>query len=212
MHPLSRVMISLVLSVMVFLILKDTIDSRLMRWTISWDVFALSYCIACWIVFFTRSPRQIKQRATREDGSRVFLILLILVACFASLIMVLMLMLSDDAGSQSKLVYSLSAVLGMMLSWAMVHTTLTFHYAHLYYVEKNAKISGEGLEFPDEKNPDYIDFAYFSFVIGMTFQVSDVEISNRIIRRLTLLHSLISFMLNTFVVALTINLIAGLKK
>jgi uncharacterized membrane protein len=71
--------------------------------------------------------------------------------------------------------------------------------------------SAEGLEFPEEDCPDYLDFAYFSFVIGMTFQVSDVQITSRIIRKQVLLHGLLSFALNTFVVALTINLIAGLK-
>jgi uncharacterized membrane protein len=102
----------------------------------------------------------------------------------------------------------------MLLSWIMVHTVFTFHYAHMYYDvpdEGSSKISG-GLDFPGEKEPDYIDFAYFSFVIGCTFQVSDVEISSRKIRRMALLHGLLSFGLNTFVVALTINLIAGLKK
>lgn len=74
------------------------------------------------------------------------------------------------------------------------------------------KKNAEGLNFPQEKQPDYIDFAYFSFVIGMTFQVSDVQINSRIIRRTALAHGLLSFALNTFVVALTINLIAGLTK
>ncbi len=94
----------------------------------------------------------------------------------------------------------------------MVHTMFTFHYAHIYYDddENNAAHHAGGLEFPKEK-PDYLDFAYFSFVIGMTFQVSDVEISARLIRRVALLHGLLAFLLNTFVVALTINLIAGLR-
>ena len=101
---------------------------------------------------------------------------------------------------------------GILLSWTLVHTTFCFHYAHLYYDNEKGTINNaEGLEFPKEKHPDYIDFAYFSFVIGMTFQVSDIEVSARKIRRLALLHGLLSFILNTFVVALTINLIAGLK-
>lgn len=96
----------------------------------------------------------------------------------------------------------------------MVHTVYVFHYAHEYYDVKD-KQSGhlvEGLEFPNEKSPDYLDFAYFSFVMGCTFQVSDVQISSRRIRRIALVHSILSFILNTFVVALTINLIAGLGK
>ena len=91
-------------------------------------------------------------------------------------------------------------------------TIFTFHYAHLYYFkDKDDTVDGNALEFPKEDKPDYPDFAYFAFVIGMTFQVSDVEINSRIIRRTALAHGLLAFALNTFVVALTINLIAGLK-
>jgi uncharacterized membrane protein len=85
----------------------------------------------------------------------------------------------------------------------------------LYYTatpdpdDEKDKVTG-GLEFPDEKNPDYLDFVYFSFVVGMTFQVSDVEISSRPIRRLVLLHGLISFAFNTAIVALSINVISSL--
>ena len=106
-----------------------------------------------------------------------------------------------------------ATVCGMMLSWAMVHTLFAFHYAHDYYSpDKNNKTkSVGGLDFPGKDEPDYIDFAYFAFVIGCTFQVSDVEISSRKIRRLALVHQLISFALNTFVVALTINLNCGVK-
>jgi len=107
------------------------------------------------------------------------------------------------------------AVLGILLSWSMVHTTFTFHYAHLYYdddEDENSDADAGGLDFPKDKEPDYLDFAYFSFVIGMTFQVSDVQITRRNLRRHVLIHGLISFALNTFVVALTINLIAGFKR
>jgi uncharacterized membrane protein len=88
-------------------------------------------------------------------------------------------------------------------------------YAHLFYGDhhnKDADKIGSGLEFPGDEKPDFIDFAYFSFVLGMTFQVSDVEISSRKIRRLSLLHSLIAFIFNTVIVALTINALAGLSK
>jgi uncharacterized membrane protein len=100
----------------------------------------------------------------------------------------------------------------MMISWMMVHTTYAFHYAHLFYDPVEGTQAAEGLNFPNENEPDYLDFAYFSFVIGMTFQVSDIQVTSTKIRRQSLLHGLISFGLNTFVVALTFNLIAGLIK
>jgi uncharacterized membrane protein len=120
--------------------------------------------------------------------------------------------ISKDSLGIKMAVYLPIIIGGIILSWTLVHTTFCFHYAHLFYDNvKGTDSNVEGLEFSNEKYPDYIDFAYFSFVIGMTFQVSDIEISSRKIRRLALLHSLLSFVLNTFVVALTINLIAGLK-
>ena len=121
-------------------------------------------------------------------------------------------MLSKSAKDTPQIIYIPVAISGMLFSWAMVHTIFCFHYANLYYGNDTTDPTkhAEGLEFPKEKKPDYLDFAYFSFVIGMTFQVSDVDITSRSIRRLALLHGLLSFTLNTFVVALTINLIAGL--
>lgn len=95
----------------------------------------------------------------------------------------------------------------------MVHTIYIFHYAHKYYdteVKHENKIIG-GLEFPGNEEPDYLDFAYFSFGLGCTFQVSDISVTSKKIRRIALIHGLLSFALNTFVVALTINLIAGLN-
>ena len=99
-------------------------------------------------------------------------------------------------------------------SWCLTHTIFTIRYAHLYYAQDDPDAPddapGEGLDFPDEKNPDFLDFAYFSFVIGMTFQVSDVQITARPIRRIALLHGLVSFLFNTVVLALSINLASSL--
>ena len=138
-----------------------------------------------------------------------------MLSSFASLFTVLLLISSDNLKDTSPYIYVPVAILGILLSWMMVHISFTFHYAHLYYDDDddgNTHKHAGGLNFPNENKPDYLDFAYFSFIIGMTFQVSDVEITSKKLRRMVLLHSLLSFGLNTFVVALTINLIAGLKK
>jgi len=213
MHPLHRVLISLLLCGITYLVASNSNLTILARLILLWDVFSLSYIITCWIVFFKRSIHEIRQVATKEDGSRLFVFFVILLACFASMITVLLLIISKEAAKTSEAIYLTLAIAGMLFSWFMVHTTFAFHYAHLYYDDDNTHPDKcmEGLDFPGEKKPDYLDFAYFSFVIGMTFQVSDVEISSKTIRRLALAHSLLSFGLNTFVVALTINIIAGLK-
>lgn len=213
-HPLHRVLISLGLSGLTFLAIQNTKLNVLVMLIILWDVYALSYCITSWIVFFTRTCSQIRQHAREEDGSRIFVYFIILLSTLASLLAVSLLIISPDKAKTSAILYAPIAIIGMLLSWMMVHITFAFHYAHFYYdddEEGNSHKHTGGLDFPNETKPDYLDFAYFSFIIGMTFQVSDVAITSRRLRRLVLLHSLLSFGLNTFVVALTINLIAGLK-
>lgn len=216
MHPLQRVLVSLgftFLVFIVFLLLKIEMHPLVLS-ALLWDIFAISYITTGWIVFFNRTIEEIRTWARIDDGSRTFVTLTVVVASVASLVLVLLMMLSKELTGLSKSLYLPVAVSGMLASWTMVHTILTFHYAHLYYddAEDDNTKQAEGLEFPKEKKPDYIDFAYFAFVIGMTFQVSDVDITGRLIRRTALAHGLLSFLLNTFVVALTINLIAGLKQ
>ena len=179
---------------------------------LSWDVFSLCYLILSWIVLVKRPVPGIRKWAKKDDGSVLFVSLLILISSFASLFTVLLLMFSQRTTAAKDNLYVPVAVAGMMLSWIMVHSIYTFHYAHMYYDADDVypDKDAHGLEFPGDATPNYIDFAYFSFVIGCTFQVSDIEISSPKIRRVVLFHGLLSFALNTFVVALTINLIAGL--
>jgi uncharacterized membrane protein len=216
MHPTQRILVSLGLTAVAFAALFFTRASLhpLIMYMMLWDIFALSYITTGWIVFYNRSVNEIRKWARVDDGSRLFVSFIVVVAAVSSLVIVLLLMLSKEISGGSKLIYLPVVITGMLASWTMVHTTLTFHYANLYYDDDETDVTKHagGLEFPKEKCPDYIDFAYFSFVIGMTFQVSDVEISARVIRRTALAHGLLSFALNTFVVALTINLIAGLKQ
>jgi len=212
MRPLTRLMISLLLATIVFLLIMNLDLAVLVKIMIAWAAFALSFIVTSWIVFFMRTTTEIREHSREEDGSRLYVLLLILLTSFASLFTVLLLMLSGTAKDTPQIIYIPVAISGMLFSWVMVHTIFGFHYAHLYYANdtNDPTKHAEGLEFPKEKKPDYIDFAYFSFVLGMTFQVSDVDITSRVIRRVALFHGMLSFALNTFVVALTINLIAGL--
>ncbi len=209
MHPLQRVLLSFAITVIAFIILWRYQVSTIVLIAVMWNVFSLSYIITSWIIFFTRPVADIEKLANKEDGSRIFVLISVLVSSFASMFTVLMLMLSADKQQTGNVLLS---VTGIMTSWVMLHTIFTLHYAHLYYSNLKGDNKVSGLGFPEEKKPDYLDFAYFSFIIGMTFQVSDVQINSRLIRRTALVHSLLAFALNTFVVALTINLIAGLSK
>src|SRR5262249_18264838 len=104
------------------------------------------------------------------------------------------------------------AVLTILLAWLFMNTMFAVHYAHFFYGDAPGAASGEahGLDFPGCKPPDYWDFLYFSFVIGMTFQVSDVQIESHSLRRIALAHGVLAFFFNVVVLALTINIIAGL--
>ena len=213
MHPLQRILLSLTVSLITWLFIRNYNCNWVLTVTVLWDAFALVFILTSWIVFFTRPVPEIIKQANKEDGSRVFVLTSIIISSFASMFTVLLLMIAKPKSSGQELISVILAIGGMVLSWVMVHTIFTFHYAHMYYDEEiDDTPEGLALAFPGEEKPDYIDFAYFAFVIGITFQVSDVEINSRKIRRTTLAHSLLAFALNTFVVALTINLIAGLKK
>ncbi|MBA4057950.1 MAG: DUF1345 domain-containing protein, partial [Marivirga sp.] len=104
------------------------------------------------------------------------------------------------------------SLFGVGLSWILLHAIFTFRYAHLYHDHNKLKTGSQvgGIDFPGKDELDYLDFAYFSYVIGMTFQVSDIRVTSRVIRRFVLMHGLISFVFNTIIVALTINTIANL--
>lgn len=174
---------------------------------LGWDVFCILLISLHWYMFFHTSAAETHIKAKMQDETRSEIFAIVLISTFAGLLAVILLLINKDIESLDLIV----AISGMFLSWFLVHTTFGMRYAHLYYGDSKTN-KGSGLDFPGNDEPDFIDFAYFSFVLGMTFQVSDVEISSRKIRRLSLLHSLIAFIFNTVIVALTINALAGLSK
>ena len=101
----------------------------------------------------------------------------------------------------------LAAAVTIVLSWLYMNMIFALHYAHGYYGHENAM--HKGLDFPGTDEPDYWDFAYFSLVLGMTFQVSDVQIVNRRLRRMAMTHGVIAFFFNVFIIAISVNVAAG---
>ncbi|MBB3967895.1 DUF1345 domain-containing protein [Mucilaginibacter phyllosphaerae] len=180
---------------------------------ITWISIASSIIVLDWITILWAHPKEIRKIASLQDSSRFTIFLFVMVASLVSLLAIFLLLKSTKNQSEDAVagavVLAMSAV---VISWWLVHSVFTMRYAHLYYnTVGDKKTSVGGLEFPgDEKDPDYLDFVYFSFVIGMTFQVSDVEISSKQIRRLAWGHGLIAFAFNTAIVALSINVISGL--
>jgi uncharacterized membrane protein len=142
------------------------------------------------------------------------LLLLLLLATAASVgaIGEMVLQAGDRSGVERAL-HLAAGLAALALSWLFIHTLFAFRYAHRYYQEeKAAEPDGPGLTFPGGLDPDYFDFLYHATVIGMTFQVSDVQITSREMRLLALVHSLLAFAFNMVVLALSINVVSGLLK
>ncbi|MBO0933428.1 DUF1345 domain-containing protein [Fibrella aquatilis] len=152
-------------------------------------------------------PSETRQTYKLQDQGRVFILLFAVSAAFASLFGVVFLvdMVKQADPGHLKLYAGLS-VITVLSSWTLLHTLFTLRYGHMYYRSN----PGTGLNFPDTENPDYQDFAYVAFGIGMTSQVADVGPTNQRFRRMVLQHSLISFGFNTLIIALSINVVASL--
>jgi len=212
-HGIHKMLISLAVAVIIYYLFPLKSLGALPRIFLSWDVFGALLLGMTWIVFFTTGPQHIREESKIEDDSRTVIFFVVIIATIAGLVGVLQLLLSKKGSDHDNAIILPIAILGMVFSWLLVHSIFTVRYAHLYYGNDpdQPEIHVGGLKFPADSKPDFLDFAYFSFVLGMTFQVSDVEVTSKAMRRIALFHGLLSFGYNTVIVALTINVIAGLK-
>jgi uncharacterized membrane protein len=208
-----RLYLSLLIALIVYFLTKDR--SLPIAFMSIWIAFSGSFLIFSWIVILSSHPKGLRNIAGNEDTNRTLIFLFILAAAFISVFAIIVVLQQAPNGSKTGLTYHiLLAAAAVFCSWTLIHTLFTLRYAHLYYTYPNedAHTHGKnnaGLEFPGTMVPDYLDFAYFSFVLGMTFQVSDVQITSPHIRRLALLHGFLSFVYNTIIIALSINIISG---
>lgn len=171
-----------------------------------WDVGVIIYLIAVCQLIATADPKRIRRWAAVEDEGRFGVLILTVASALASLGAIIALLGSTHSGTRDAAQLGLATVT-ILLSWAFIHTIFAFHYAHEYYGEKGEKKSG--LTFPGDDAPDYWDFVYFSFVIGMTSQVSDVAVASKAIRRTVAAHGVVSFLFNAALLALTVNIAAS---
>ena len=175
---------------------------------IGWDILALVYGSWVWATVWRLDAESAEADARREDPSRDQADLVVLGAAIASLIAVgVVLFRAGSASGNGKYLLAALALISVFVSWALVHTVFTLKYARLYY----AGTAG-GIDFNGTGAPDYPDFAYLAFTIGMTFQVSDTDIQSRQIRRTALRHAWLSFPLGAVIIATSINLVSGLAK
>ncbi|TAN13234.1 MAG: DUF1345 domain-containing protein [Chitinophagaceae bacterium] len=211
-HGVHKLLISIFIGVIVFLLIPFQTTKTLLHILFAWDIFSICLLILTWITFYTAIPQRIREQARRQDDTRIVVFILVLVATSVSMLAVISILVSHGLNAHDKALEFPTAIACMLLSWCLVHTIFASRYAHIYYADHktNKELHAGGLDFPNEPHPDFVDFAYFSFTLGMTFQVSDVEISSRRMRRIALWHGLLSFGYNATIIALTVNIIAGL--
>ena len=172
---------------------------------LAWDVTALLFCVWVWLAVHGANAATTERIATREDSSRPAAEVILIAASLASLLGVgfALLKASTEAGT-AEAVTTAVAVLTVAFSWLAVHTIFTLRYAHLYYRE------GGGIDFHANDRPAYRDFAYVAFTLGMTYQVSDTNLTSQSIRAAALRHALLSYVFGITVIAMTINVVASL--
>jgi uncharacterized membrane protein len=171
---------------------------------LGFDLAAVVFLIILARLFNRSTPTRIRHQARLQDTGRWGILWSGIV--LSSVVMVALsseLHAAKGGGAMTLAVGALSVV----LSWLFLNIMFAMHYAHGFYGDFGDKHTG--LDFPDTPEPDYWDFAYFSIVIGMTFQVSDVQITSRYLRRVALMHSVIAFFFNVFIIAITVNIVAG---
>src|SRR5215475_7244683 len=171
-----------------------------------WDLAAVIYLVMVWASVYRMNAEVTARMAGREDPSNPVAELVVVVASIAALVGVgLALVRAGETHDGTKALLIFLGTVSVVLSWLVVHTVFMLRYARTYYGE-----SMGGIGFNQEEGPAYLDFAYFSFTIGMTFQVSDTNISDKAIRRLVLHHALISYLFGAVILATAINVFASL--
>ncbi len=177
-----------------------------------WDVVAGIYLLLAWITMAGADVEITRTHTDKGQSNRAILLLVLGAASISIAALAFMYKSGHGLPLWQKIVHLALSLVALAFSWLLVHTRFAFHYAHRYYVGgrgNNASQKG-GLKFPGDRELDYLDFAYFSFVIGMTSQVSDVAVTSRIMRRLAMAHGLLSFGFNVAVLALSVNILASL--
>ncbi|MEO8302675.1 MAG: DUF1345 domain-containing protein [Betaproteobacteria bacterium] len=181
------------------------------RLVASWDVGALVYLGLAWAIIGSSDAKSTRAHALAQDTSGYIIFLFVLGAACASIVAI-----GFVVGTIKGLEYWPKAwhlaltIVALMSSWVLIQTVFGFHYARAYYRdERQPHAKSGGLAFPGGADPDYMDFSYYSFVVGMTSQVSDVQAVSPQMRRLTLVHGVLAFIFNIAVLALSINTIAS---
>ncbi|MGO4387585.1 DUF1345 domain-containing protein [Microvirga sp. 2YAF29] len=204
-HP--RLLGSVLVSLVVFLLLPEAWGAN-SRFLVGWDIGVASYLVLTWAMAARSSTKAMQDRAAKEDEAAVVVLSLTVVAAIVSLVAIGAELSGIHAGPSEQQAFRLGiAGITILFSWFFVHTIYAVHYAHEYYGDEGER---RGLAFPHNEQPDYWDFLYFSFNLGAAAQTSDVVILSKRMRRLALAHTIMAFLFNTTILALAVNVGAGL--
>ena len=203
-----RLFISIALGVIAAAILFATTDWRsATKLLVGWDIGVGLYLVLAVHLIARSDLHRLKRRAANQDEGSTAILFLTIAAAIASLGAIFA-ELGTVEGAKREPAQLILATATVVMSWAFIHSIFALHYAHEFYGEGRDRKIG-GMTFPDDQEPDYWDFTYFAFTIGMCAQVSDVTVSSKSIRRTVLLHSVISFLFNAALLALTVNIAAS---
>ncbi len=173
-----------------------------------WILASLVFVGWIWRSVATLDPSATATHARREDPGRALADSLLLGAAAVSLLAVgLVLLRAGSMSGVAKLLLVAASAFSVLLAWAVVHTVFSLRYARIYY-----RGHPGGVDFNEEQQPCYVDFAYLALTIGMTFQVSDTDITSSVVRGTALRHALLSYLFGALFIAITVNLIAGMSK
>jgi uncharacterized membrane protein len=204
-----RLAMALAIAVAVFVAQPDSFSWHT-RLVASWDAGALVYLGLAWAIIGRANAHSTRAHALAQDTSGYIIFLFVLAAACSSIVAIGFVVATiKGLGFGPKAWHLALTITALLSSWLLIQTVFAFHYARRYYRDEQLRPPKPGgLAFPGGGAPDYMDFAYYSFVVGMTSQVSDVQVISPIMRRMTLMHAVLAFVFNIAVLALSINTIA----
>jgi uncharacterized membrane protein len=208
--PKRRILVAFAIGIIAYLAIPEAASWHT-RLVAGWDAGTLAYLALAWTIVAISDAKATRSHALAQDASVFLIFLFVLGAACASVVAIAFVVATiKDLASWPKAWRLTLTVVALFSSWVLIQVVFAFHYARRYYHdEKHSPTQVGGLAFPSEADPDYLDFAYYSFVVGMTSQVSDVQVLSRRMRRLTLVHGVLAFIFNIAVLALSINIIAS---